>query len=70
MRRFADPTVLFAHALAFILTSTAFTSTRAAEAAGESEGTVPGKDFADALWAAWIGSEPATKSLRAGLLGR
>ena len=39
------------------------------EVAGESKGTVAGKEFADALWAAWIGPEPATKDLREGLLG-
>ena len=39
------------------------------EVAGDAKGTIPGKDFADALWAAWIGPKPATKDLRAGLLG-
>lgn len=39
------------------------------QVAGETKGTLPGKDFADALWAAWIGAKPATKDLRAGLLG-
>ena len=39
------------------------------EVAGRNKGTIPGKDFADALWAAWIGPKPATKDLRAGLLG-
>lgn len=39
------------------------------EVAGEGKGTIAGKDFADALWAAWIGAKPATKDLRQGLLG-
>ncbi|HUO86521.1 MAG TPA: chalcone isomerase family protein [Thermoanaerobaculia bacterium] len=39
------------------------------EVAGRNKGTISGKDFADALWAAWIGPKPATKDLRAGLLG-
>lgn len=39
------------------------------EVTGEPKGTLAGKDFADALWAAWIGARPATKDLRAGLLG-
>lgn len=39
------------------------------EVAGDGKATIPGKDFADALWAAWIGAKPATKDLRAGLLG-
>jgi hypothetical protein len=39
------------------------------EVAGAGKGTLPGKDFADALWAAWIGPKPATKDLREGLLG-
>jgi hypothetical protein len=39
------------------------------EVAGDRKATIAGKDFADALWAAWIGAKPATKDLRAGLLG-
>lgn len=39
------------------------------EVAGKDKGTIAGKDFADALWAAWIGPKPATKDLRGGLLG-
>lgn len=39
------------------------------EVGGEAKGTIPGKPFADALWAAWIGDKPATKDLREGLLG-
>lgn len=39
------------------------------QVAGATKGTLAGKDFADALWAAWIGAKPATKDLRAGLLG-
>lgn len=39
------------------------------EVAGATKGTMAGKDFADALWAAWIGAKPATKDLREGLLG-
>lgn len=39
------------------------------QVAGETKGTLAGKDFADALWAAWIGAKPATMDLRAGLLG-
>ena len=39
------------------------------EVAGARKGVLAGKDFADALWAAWIGPKPATKDLREGLLG-
>ncbi len=37
---------------------------------GEAKGTLEGKDFADALWASWIGEHPATGKLKKGLLGQ
>lgn len=37
---------------------------------GTSKGTIEGKDFADALFACWIGEEPATEDLKEGLLGQ
>ena len=37
---------------------------------GASKGTIEGKDFADALFACWIGKEPATEDLKDGLLGQ
>jgi len=39
------------------------------EVAGKTKGTIGGKAFADALWSAWIGAEPATTDLRDGMLG-
>lgn len=39
------------------------------EVKGETKGTIEGKDFADALFAAWIGKHPATSKLKKGLLG-
>ena len=35
---------------------------------GKSVGSVPGKDFADALFAVWLGDSPADKNLRRALL--
>ena len=37
---------------------------------GASKGTIEGKDFADGLFACWIGQEPATEDLKDGLLGQ
>lgn len=39
------------------------------EVKGQEKGTVAGKDFADALFASWIGDHPATGKLKKGLLG-
>lgn len=36
---------------------------------GEEKGTIEGKEFADALYASWIGEHPATSKLKKGLLG-
>lgn len=36
---------------------------------GEEKGTIEGKEFADALYASWIGDKPATGKLKKGLLG-
>jgi len=36
---------------------------------GEEKGTIEGKEFADALFASWIGEHPATGKLKKGLLG-
>lgn len=37
---------------------------------GQSKGTIEGKEFADALFSAWIGEHPATEKLKKGLLGK
>lgn len=39
------------------------------EVQGETRGTIPGKDFADALFACWIGPEPPGEDFKTGLLG-
>lgn len=39
------------------------------EVKGEEKGTIEGKEFADALFASWIGEKPATGKLKKGLLG-
>jgi hypothetical protein len=39
------------------------------EVKGEAKGTIAGKEFADALFASWIGAKPATGKLKKGLLG-
>ncbi len=36
---------------------------------GETQGTIAGKEFADALFACWIGPEPPSEDFRDGLLG-
>lgn len=41
----------------------------AVEVKGEAQGTIEGKDFADVLFASWIGEHPATGKLKKGLLG-
>lgn len=39
------------------------------EVGGKKGKPFPGKAFADALWASWIGDEPATGDLKEGMLG-
>lgn len=39
------------------------------EVKGHEKGTIAGKEFADALFASWIGAKPATSDLKKGLLG-
>jgi hypothetical protein len=39
------------------------------EIKGEVEGTIEGKDFADALFSVWIGPEPPGEAFKKGLLG-
>ena len=39
------------------------------EIEGEVKGTIEGKEFADALFSCWIGSEPPGKAFKEGLLG-
>ncbi len=36
---------------------------------GKEAGTIPGKDFADAMFAVWLGAKPADAGLKAGMLG-
>lgn len=36
---------------------------------GKALGTVPGKDFGDALMRVWLGPKPSDKALKDGLLG-
>ena len=36
---------------------------------GTVKGEIAGKDFADALWACWIGPEPPSEDFKEGLLG-
>jgi chalcone isomerase-like protein len=36
---------------------------------GKVKGTIPGKDFADAMFACWIGYRPPNPDLKTGLLG-
>jgi hypothetical protein len=37
---------------------------------GKEIGVVPGKDFADALLAVWVGAKPPTEDLKRGVLGQ
>lgn len=37
---------------------------------GKELGTIPGKDFADALFLVWLGDKPADAGLKSGLLGK
>ncbi len=37
---------------------------------GKEVGVVPGKDFADAMFAVWLGGKPADAGLKAGMLGK
>jgi hypothetical protein len=39
------------------------------EVKGEAKGTLPGADFARALWGVWLGAEPPNAGLKKGLLG-
>ena len=36
---------------------------------GTSKGTIPGKDFMEALWNVYLGTHPPTAKLKAGMLG-
>jgi hypothetical protein len=36
---------------------------------GKAVGTIPGSDFAEALFAVWLGDKPADAGLKAGMLG-
>jgi hypothetical protein len=40
------------------------------ELGGKEAGVIPGKDFADAMFAVWLGGKPADAGLKAGMLGR
>ncbi len=37
---------------------------------GREKGTIPGKDFMQALWAIWLGENPADDDLKAAMLGQ
>jgi hypothetical protein len=37
---------------------------------GKEAGVIPGKDFADAMFAVWLGAKPADADLQAGMLGK
>ena len=37
---------------------------------GKEAGVIPGKDFADALFAVWLGTKPADTGLKEGILGK
>jgi len=37
---------------------------------GKEAGVIPGKDFADALFAVWLGPKPADSGLKEGVLGK
>lgn len=39
------------------------------EVAEKTKGTIPGEDFAKALFAVWLGAKPPNPALKAGLLG-
>lgn len=40
------------------------------ELKGKEAGVIPGKDFADAMFAVWLGGKPADAGLKAGMLGK
>jgi hypothetical protein len=40
------------------------------EVKGQTRGTLPGADFARALWGVWLGDRPPNPELKKGLLGR
>jgi len=40
------------------------------ELKGQDRGTLPGTDFARALWSVWLGPSPPNPGLKTGLLGR
>jgi hypothetical protein len=52
-----------------VITYTPGTGTRL-ELNGKEVGVIPGKDFADALFAVWLGSKPADTGLKEGILGK
>jgi hypothetical protein len=37
---------------------------------GKDVGVIPGKDFADAMFAVWLGAKPADAGLKAGMVGK
>jgi hypothetical protein len=37
---------------------------------GKEAGVIPGKDFAEAMFAVWLGAKPADSGLKAGMLGK
>ncbi|HLE61241.1 MAG TPA: chalcone isomerase family protein [Thermoanaerobaculaceae bacterium] len=37
---------------------------------GKEAGVIPGKDFADAMFAVWLGAKPADAGLKEGMLGK
>lgn len=37
---------------------------------GKDAGVIPGKDFADAMFAVWLGAKPADTGLKEGILGK
>lgn len=39
------------------------------EFAGKLKGTIPGKDFMEALWRVWLGDHPPSSSMKKGMLG-
>ena len=40
------------------------------ELKGKEAGVIPGKDFADAMFAVWLGAKPVDAGLKEGMLGR
>ncbi|MFI5142516.1 MAG: chalcone isomerase family protein [Thermoanaerobaculales bacterium] len=52
-----------------VITYVPATGTRL-ETNGKELGTIPGKDFADALFLVWLGDKPADAGLKEGMLGK